>query len=62
MDGLEAVDALLALDPAVNAIVMSVCAQETVLHDCTRHGFFTALTKPFELDRLIAALARVREP
>jgi len=40
---------------------MSGYAQETVLRDYARHGFSAALAKPFELDKLIAALTRVRD-
>ena len=61
MGGLETMNTLLALDPKVKAIVMSGYAQETVLHDFARHGFTAALAKPFELDKLIATLVRVRD-
>jgi PAS domain S-box-containing protein len=60
MGGLEAMTALLALDPKVNVIVMSGYTQETILRDYARHGFSAALTKPFELHKLIAAIVRVR--
>jgi PAS domain S-box-containing protein len=60
MGGLEAMNALLALDPKVKAIVMSGYAQEVILQDYARHGFSAALAKPFELDKLVAAIVRVR--
>ncbi|MBC7365192.1 MAG: response regulator, partial [Undibacterium sp.] len=59
MGGLEAIKALLAINPKVNAIVMSGYAHEAILQDYARHGFRDALAKPFELEKLIATLDRV---
>ena len=59
MGGLETFRALRAIDPAVKALVMSGYAQETVLRDFAQHGFGGALTKPFDLDSLRRAVARI---
>jgi PAS domain S-box-containing protein len=59
MGGLETMQKLRALDPAVRGLVMSGYAQETVLRDYARHGFGAALTKPFDLAALRGALAQL---
>lgn len=58
MGGLPAMQALLALDPGVKAVVMSGYAQEAVLRDYASHGFRGALAKPFDLNNLRATIAR----
>ena len=59
MGGLEALAALRALDPAVQAIVMSGYSRETILREHTAHGFAAALPKPFTLDTLYATVTRL---
>lgn len=61
MGGLEAVRALLELDPGVNAIVMSGYARDPVLVEHKRHGFKGALSKPFEQSELAALLAQLQK-
>ncbi len=56
MGGLEALQALRAIDPAVKAVVMSGYSQEAVLRDYAKHGFRGALTKPFNLETLYRTL------
>lgn len=58
MGGLETMRKLRAIDPAVQGVVMSGYAQETVLRDYAQHGFRAALTKPFDLDTLRGALGQ----
>lgn len=62
MGGLDALKALLALDPKVTAIVMSGYANEAALRDYAQHGFHAALAKPFDLEQLETTLARVLAP
>lgn len=59
MGGQEAVRALLALDPAARAVVMSGHSDDEVMQDYSRHGFKGALTKPFDREALLDVLARV---
>ncbi|MCX6956148.1 MAG: transporter substrate-binding domain-containing protein [Verrucomicrobia bacterium] len=56
MGGLETIKKLRAIDPAVKGVVMSGYVQEAVLRDFAQHGFYAALTKPFDLDTLRNAL------
>jgi len=58
MGGMEALQALRKLNPAVNAIVMSGYANATELRDYAQHGFKAALTKPFTIDALRTVLIR----
>ena len=57
MGGLAAMQLLRAFDPQVRAVVMSGYAEEDVLRDYARHGFISALAKPFDLESLRRALA-----
>ena len=58
LGGLETIEALLKLDPAVNAVVMSGYAQEAILRDHAQHGFRGSLPKPFDIATLQRTLAR----
>jgi PAS domain S-box-containing protein len=59
MGGLQAVRALLALDPAVRAVVMSGHSDDEVMQHFAHHGFKGALTKPFDREALLHVLSRV---
>ena len=50
--GHEAIQALLKIDPAVKAIVMSGYANDPVVLEPERHGFKAALEKPFDVGKL----------
>lgn len=58
MGGLQTIRALLLLDPAVNAVVMSGYAQEAVLRDFAVHGFRAALAKPFDVATLRSTMSK----
>ena len=58
LGGLETMQALRQLDPAVKAVVMSGYAQETVLRDYAKHGFRGALPKPFDIATLCRTLTQ----
>ena len=62
MGGQEALQALLPIDPAVKAIVMSGYACDPVVQEPERYGFKGALAKPFDNVKLHAILRRVLEP
>jgi PAS domain S-box-containing protein len=57
MGGLEAMDGLKKIDPAVAALVISGYANNEVLRDHRRYGFRSALAKPFSIETLQRALA-----
>ena len=59
MGGKEAVEALIALDPTVRAIVMSGHSEDLVMQSYADYGFKGALTKPFDRKALLGVLARV---
>lgn len=59
MGGLETLRALQALDPAVQAIVMSGYTNDKVMHDHAAAGFKAALAKPFNAEMLADALRPV---
>jgi two-component system, cell cycle sensor histidine kinase and response regulator CckA len=57
--GLEAIQALLTMDPGVKAIVMSGYAADPVVVEPERYGFKGVLTKPFDSDKLQETLSSV---
>jgi CheY-like chemotaxis protein len=57
--GKEAMDRLAVIDPSVKAILMSGYAQDSVMNDYRQHGFQAAISKPFTLQELSAALQSV---
>ncbi len=52
LGGQEAIQALLQMDPAAKAIVMSGYSDDPVVLEHERHGFKAALEKPFDIGRL----------
>jgi PAS domain S-box-containing protein len=60
--GMAAILALLKVDPAVKAIVMSGYTNDPAVLEPERHGFKGVLTKPFDRHSLRKVLARVLEP
>jgi PAS domain S-box-containing protein len=52
MGGKETLQALLALDPHVKAVVSSGYADDPVMADYRRHGFSAVLAKPYQRDEL----------
>ena len=59
MGGKEAMQEILALDPAARAIVSSGYSNDPVMADCKKYGFKAAVTKPFLLKELRSAIADV---
>ncbi len=59
MGGLEAIRALLAIDPHAKAIVSSGYAQDPVMANYDAYGFRGIVAKPYALDQLQRALDRV---
>jgi signal transduction histidine kinase/ActR/RegA family two-component response regulator len=61
MGGKEAIQALLRIDPAVKAVVMSGYSEDPVVLEYERYGFRGALPKPFDHDQMQGVLARALE-
>jgi len=57
--GMEAIQALLKIDSAVKAVVMSGYAHDPVVVQPNRYGFKGGLAKPFERDQMLEILLRV---
>ena len=66
MGGRETIDRLRALDPGVQAIVVSGYSNDPVMADHEAYGFQSCVSKPFELQELAVAVddivARGRRP
>jgi PAS domain S-box-containing protein len=56
LGGRETIESLAALDPAVNAIVVSGYTQDSVLAEYRDYGFKAVIAKPFTLQELNSAL------
>jgi PAS domain S-box-containing protein len=56
MGGGQVIQSLLAIDPGVRAIVVSGYASDALLSRYREHGFKAAVTKPFTIRELTAAL------
>jgi two-component system, cell cycle sensor histidine kinase and response regulator CckA len=61
MGGREAIQALLKLDPAVKAMVMSGYADDPAVLEPELYGFKGVLTKPFNIEELQQTLARIMQ-
>lgn len=59
--GLEALQQLLKLDPALKAIVCSGYSNDPVFADYRSHGFFSRVRKPFHPEELVAAVRSALE-
>jgi CheY-like chemotaxis protein len=56
MGGRDALSRLREIDPAVRAIASSGYSEDAVMSDPIRHGFKSALAKPYNRDELVLAL------
>jgi PAS domain S-box-containing protein len=59
MGGKEAIEKLLEIDPAVNAIVSSGYANDPIMAEYKKYGFSAVVTKPYNLGDLSNALGEV---
>jgi len=59
MGGLKTMEALLQIDRGVQAVAMSSYANYPVILDHKKHGFFSALIKPFKTKELIQLVSAV---
>ncbi|MHC6179275.1 response regulator [Clostridium sp. JNZ X4-2] len=59
MDGIEAVKAIKALDPAAKIIMCSAMGQQTMVMDAIKAGARDFIVKPFQPDRVLEAINKV---
>lgn len=59
MDGIEAVKAIRAFDPAAKVIMCSAMGQQTMVMDAIRAGARDFIVKPFQPDRVLEAIRKV---
>ena len=59
MNGVEALKRIKELDPAAKVIICSAMGQQAMVAQAIQNGAKDFIVKPFEADRLIAAVDRV---
>ena len=59
MDGLEALRRLKEMDNNVKVVMCSAMGQESLVIDAVKSGAADFIVKPFQNDRLLAAISRV---
>jgi len=59
MDGIEAVKAIKAFDPAAKIIMCSAMGQQSMVMDAIRAGAKDFIVKPFQADRVLEAIKKV---
>lgn len=59
MDGIEAVKAIKAFDPAAKVIMCSAMGQQSMVMDAIRAGAKDFIVKPFQADRVLEAIKKV---
>ncbi|QGU95048.1 response regulator [Clostridium bovifaecis] len=58
MDGIEAVKAIKAFDPAAKIIMCSAMGQQTMVMDAIRSGARDFIVKPFQAERVLEAIRK----
>jgi two-component system chemotaxis response regulator CheY len=59
MDGIEAVKAIKAFDPAAKIVMCSAMGQQSMVMDAIRAGAKDFIVKPFQADRVLEAIKKV---
>ncbi len=59
MDGLEALKAILALDPAARVAMVTAMGQQSIVMEAIKSGARDFVVKPFEAERVKSALAKL---
>ncbi|MFH2122714.1 MAG: PAS domain S-box protein [Pseudomonadota bacterium] len=59
MGGKEAVQELLAFDPAAKVIVSSGYSNDPIMANCRQYGFSGAVAKPFQVQDIVRALRQI---
>ena len=58
MDGLAALKAIRAVDPSARVVMLTALGQESVVLEAIKSGARDFVVKPFEPDRVLAAISR----
>lgn len=61
MDGIEAVRKLKKIDPGARVVMISAMGQESMVGDAIRAGAMDFVVKPFQPERILAAVARAEQ-
>lgn len=59
MDGMQALSALMIIDPAATVIMISALGQENIIHEAIIAGAKAFIVKPFQEDQLISTLRKL---
>jgi len=59
MDGMEALKALIAIDPSVKVAMCTAMGQQSIVIECLKAGAKDFVVKPFEADRIKEALQKI---
>jgi len=59
MDGLEALKAILAFDPAAKVAMVTAMGQQSIVMEAIKSGARDFVVKPFEPDRVKSALSKL---
>jgi two-component system, chemotaxis family, chemotaxis protein CheY len=59
MDGLEALDAIKATDPGCKIIMLTAMGQQSIVMDAIKRGARDFIVKPFDPDRVLAAVGKL---
>lgn len=61
MDGIEAVHKLKEIDPNAQVVMISAMGQESMVGDAIKAGALDFVVKPFQPERILAAVARAEQ-
>lgn len=59
MDGLQALQAIKAADPAAKIVMCSAMGQESMVVDAIRFGALDFIVKPFKPDRILQTVEKI---
>lgn len=59
MDGIQALQAIKAFDPAAKIVMCSAMGQEAMVVDAIRFGALDFIVKPFKPDRILQTVTKV---
>ncbi|WAH36408.1 response regulator [Alicyclobacillus dauci] len=59
MDGLEAVKAIMALDPNAKVVMCSAMGQQDMVIDAIKSGAKSFLVKPFQKEKVLEEIAKI---
>ena len=59
MDGIQAVRAIMAIDPNAKVLMISAMGQQTMVFDAMKAGAKNFIVKPFQKERLLEAFQNI---